>query len=99
MAVQFGLVAFDIWNGFLDLCTGGVTMQNISPGATEKGKWVATSYADFLYSIPGWPTSARSVLMTGRLVRKILDSVVAELRKIEKDFDAARLKKKEGEKP
>jgi len=45
VAVQFGLVSFDIWNEFLDR-TGVVTMEAIAAGSKEKGKWVATSYAD-----------------------------------------------------
>src|SRR5262245_13484968 len=48
VAIQFGLVAFDIWNEFLDR-TGGVAMEPIPSQGTGKGAWVATAYADFSF--------------------------------------------------
>ena len=98
LAVQFGLVSFDIWNEFLDR-TGGVTMEAIAAGSKEKGKWVATSYADFSFHT-GVAYVSKVRFDDGEIWSADLNSVVLELRKIEKDFDAGRLKKKEGgEKP
>ena len=98
VAVQFGLVSFDIWNEFLDR-TGGVTMETIEPGSKEKGKWVATSYADFSFHT-GVAYVSKVRFDDGEIWSADLPSVVLELRKIEKDFDASRLKKKDdGEKP
>jgi hypothetical protein len=98
VAVQFGLVSFDIWNEFLDR-TGGVTMEDIAPGSKEKGKWVATSYADFSFHT-GVAYVSKVRFEDGEIWSADLNSVLLDLRKIEKDFDAARLKKKDGgEKP
>jgi hypothetical protein len=98
VAIQFGLVSFDIWNEFLDR-TGGVTMETIAPGSKEKGKWVATSYADFSFHT-GVAYVSKVRFDDGEIWSADLTSVVLELRKIEKDFDASRLKKKDdGEKP
>ena len=41
-AVQFGLLAFNIFNEFQDRL-GGFTIEDISVGRTESGAWVATS--------------------------------------------------------
>jgi len=98
VAVQFGLVSFDIWNEFLDR-TGGITMERIAPGSKETGKWVATSYADFSFHT-GVAYISRVRFDDGEIWSADLSAVLLELRQIEKDFDASRLKKKgETEKP
>src|SRR5688572_9736431 len=47
-AIRFGLVAFDVFNDFLDR-TGGVAMDDVDPGRVNQGSWVATAYADFAF--------------------------------------------------
>ena len=74
-------------------------METIAPGSKEKGKWVATSSADFSFHT-GVAYVSKVRFDDGEIWSADLNSVVLELRKIEKDFDASRLKKKEGgEKP
>jgi hypothetical protein len=74
-------------------------METIAPGSKEKGKWVATSYADFSFHT-GVAYVSKVRFDDEEIWSADLNSVVLELRKIEKDFDASRLKKKEGgEKP
>jgi hypothetical protein len=93
VAVQFGLVAFDIWNQFLDR-TGGVSMESLSPQEKRKGTWVSSAYADFSFHT-GVAYVSKVRFESGEIWSADLDAVVQELRKIQSDFDAAKLKKTE----
>jgi hypothetical protein len=97
VAVQIGLVPFDIWNEFLDK-TGGVSMQTIAPQAKEKGEWLANAYADFSFHT-GVAYVSKVRFEDGDIWTADLSAIANEMRKIEKDFDASRLKKKDEGKP
>ena len=98
VAIQFGLVSFDIWNEFLDR-TGGVTIDTLRAAAKDKGEWVATAYGDFSFHT-GVAYVSKVRFEDGEIWSADLNSVLHELRKIEKDFDAGRLQKKDdGQKP
>ena len=92
VAVEFGLVAFDVWNEFLDH-TGGVTIETVAPQATQKGTWVASRYADFSFHT-GVAYVSKVRFDTGDVWKADLNVIVAELKKIQADFDAANLKKR-----
>jgi hypothetical protein len=71
----------------------------LGPVPKKREKWVATSYADFSFHT-GVAYVSKVRFDDGEIWSADLTSVVLELRKIEKDFDASRLKKKvDGEKP
>lgn len=97
VAIEFGLVAFDIWNEFLDR-TGGITMTPSAVGQKNKGEWVASRYADFSFHTGvGYVNRVRFV--DGEIWTADTNAIVLEMRKIQKDFDASKLKKKPDEKP
>lgn len=97
VAVEFGLVAFDIWNEFLDR-TGGITMTPLSAGSSDKGEWVASRYADFSFHT-GVAYISKVRFDNGEIWSADTSSVLLELRKIQKDFDASKLKKKQDDRP
>lgn len=97
VAIEFGLVSFDVWNEFLDR-TGGITMQLLEAGKKDKGEWVASRYSDFSFHT-GVAYVSKVRFDNGEIWSADTNAVLAEMRKIQKDFDAAELKKKPGEKP
>jgi len=92
VAVQIGLVSFDIWNEFLDR-TGGVSMDELAPHASSKGTWVARAYADFSFQT-GVAYVAKVRFVDGWIWEADLQSIAEELKKIEKDFYVAKLRAK-----
>ncbi|HEV8367696.1 MAG TPA: hypothetical protein VGQ39_07085 [Pyrinomonadaceae bacterium] len=97
VAVEFGLVAFDIWNEFLDR-TGGITMKNLSVGEKDKGEWVASRYADFSFHTGvGYVSKVR--FADGEIWSGDTAAILLEMRRVQKDFDASKLKKKSDDKP
>lgn len=90
VAIQFGLVSFDVWNEFLDR-TGGMDLTNLVPGGESKGTWVANAYADFSF-LTGFAYVRRVRFSDGTIWNADLDAITEELRKIESDFDVQELK-------
>jgi hypothetical protein len=97
VAIEFGLVAFDIWNEFLDR-TGGITMSGLAAGVKDKGKWVASRYADFSFHT-GVAYVSKVRFDDGEIWTADNAGILLEMRKIQKDFDASKLKKKPNEEP
>ncbi len=93
IAVQIGLVSFDIWNEFLDR-TGGVSMEKLEPNEAESGAWIATAYADFTF-YTGVAYVGKVRFSDGIIWEADLDAIASEMKKIEKDFDVSSLKGKE----
>jgi len=91
VAVQIGLVSFDVWNEFLDR-SGGVSIEEVEPGASMKGTWVARAYAVSFLTGVAYVSKVR--FADGTIWAADLDAVAEELRKIEKDFDVMKLKGK-----
>jgi trehalose-6-phosphatase len=92
VAVQIGLVSFDVWNEFMDR-TGGVAIVEIAPGGSEKGTWVARAYADFAF-LTGFAYVGKVRFSDGTIWAADLDAIAEEMRKIERDFDVQTLKGK-----
>lgn len=92
VAIQFGLVSFNIWNDFLDR-TGGVTVSDLAPQKKARGVWVAPRIGDFSFHT-GVAYVAKVRFDSGEIWTADLEGVVAELKKIEADFDSANLTKK-----
>jgi hypothetical protein len=94
VALQIGLVSFNVWNEFIDR-TLGVTIENLAPGKEGRGTWVANAYGEFAF-LTGVAYVNRVRFADGEIWTANLDDIVEELRKIEKNFDVANLKKPEG---
>lgn len=94
VASQLGLVSFDVWNEFLDR-TGGVSIDDIAPGGSKPGVWVARAYADFSF-LTGFAYVSKVRFSDGRIWEADLDAIANEMRKIERGFDVEKLKGKEG---
>jgi hypothetical protein len=97
IAIEFGLVAFDIWNEFLDR-TGGITMTPVTAGQSTKGEWVASRYADFSFHT-GVAYVNKVRFDDGEIWSADTNAILLEMRKIQKDFDVSKLKKRTDEKP
>lgn len=94
VAIRFGLVSFDVFNRFLGK-TGGISMDDLVPAKTQKGEWVSSPYADFSF-LTGLAYVDLVRLEDGTIWQADEATVLDEIRKIEKDFDAKLLKEKEG---
>lgn len=95
VAVQVGLVSFDIWNEFLDRM-GGVSIRDLQPDEKEKGAWIASAYADFTF-LTGVSYVSKVRFDNGEIWSADLDTIAEELRKIEEGFDVSVLKEKKKE--
>jgi hypothetical protein len=93
-AIRFGLVSFNVFNQYLAK-TGGLSMDDLLPGKKEKGGWVQSPYADFSF-LTGLAYVDLVRLEDGTIWKADEETVLSEIRKIEKDFDAKLLKEKEG---
>lgn len=93
VALQIGLISFDVWNEFLDR-TQGLDRQGLAVGKTGGGTWIANRYADFSF-LTGVAYVNRVRFADGEIWTADEREVLAELRKIQKDFDAANLSKPE----
>jgi hypothetical protein len=94
VAIRFGLVSFDVFNRFLGK-TGGISMDDLVPGKNQKGQWVSSPYADFSFLI-GLAYVDLVRLEDGTIWQADDATILEEIRKIEKDFDAKLLKEKDG---
>ena len=91
VALQLGLVSFDVWNEFLDR-TNGLETESIPPGKTARGSWVASRYADFSFAT-GVAFVRRVRFADGEIWTADEREILDELTKIQKNFDAANLRK------
>jgi hypothetical protein len=92
VAVQIGLVSFDVWNEFLDR-TAGVDISNLQPSALGKGTWIARAFADFSFHT-GVAYVGKVRFADGTLWAADLVAIGEELKNIAKDFDIAKLTEK-----
>ena len=95
VAIRFGLFSFDVFNRFL-ATTGGISMDDLVPGKTSSGnRWAHNPYAAFSF-LTGVAYVDLVRLEDGTIWQADEATVLAEIRKIEKDFDSKLLKEKEG---
>lgn len=92
VAVQFGLVVFDIWNEFLDR-TAGLSTEPVAPRARENGTWLTPNTSAFAFHT-GVVYVDRIRYDTGEIWLADADIVLGAMRAIQKDFDPANLAKK-----
>ena len=89
-AVRFGLVAFDVFNGFLGKMEG-IVMADVNVNRSSRGSWGQAPPAafSFLTSV-AYVDTVR--FEDGTIWQADVETIVEELRKIDKTFDAKRLK-------
>lgn len=92
VAVQFGLVSFNVWNNFLDRMNG-VNIENLPPGKEDMGTWIARAYADFSF-LTGFSYVSKVRLEDGTIWNCNLEEIKAELQKVEEEFDIKNLQGK-----
>jgi hypothetical protein len=92
VAVAFGLVSFDVWNEYLDRLSG-ISTDPLKPQGKSTGEWESSSYADFSFHT-GIAYVSRVRFEDGEIWEADTKAILNEMRKIEKDFDASRLKPK-----
>lgn len=92
VAVQIGLVSFDVWNEFLGR-TGGISLSVIDPGKSEKGAWLTNAFSDFSF-LTGFAYVSKVRFDDGTIWVADLNEIAEEMRKIERDFDIQILKAK-----
>lgn len=96
-AVQFGLVSFDVFNDFIGR-TGGISLEAMPPGGKAlKGGWVTRAYGDFAF-LTGVAYVQRVRFADGEIWSADEIAIVAELKKIQADFDPSKLKKADSDK-
>lgn len=95
VAIRIGLTAFDTFNDFMDRF-GGVSIEDIAPGAEEKGEWTQSPYAAFLFQKYGTGVAyvANVRFEDGTIWNANLDEVLEQLRKFQKDLQAKDLQEK-----
>lgn len=89
-AVKFGLLSFNVFNDFLDR-TAGIDMDKMSAGDTANGTWISTAYAAFSF-FSGVAYVEQVRFLDGDIWEADLDAIAAQVRDIEADFKADRLK-------
>lgn len=89
-AVRIGIVSFDVFNGFMGRIDG-VSMMDVAVGRSGRGNWTQTPSAafSFLTSVAYVDTVRYE---DGTIWQADAETVLEELRKIDKTFDAKLLK-------
>lgn len=91
VAVRFGLVSFDLFNRFIGK-TGGIATDDLPPETLPiKGDWVASHYAAFSF-LTGLAYVDAVRLEDDTVWQADETAILAEIRKIERDFDAKLLR-------
>jgi hypothetical protein len=92
VAVSFSFVCFDVFNRYLTT-SGGISMDDLVPEKKERGSWRFNSYGSFSF-LSGVVYVNLIRFDDGTIWQADEPTVLAEIRKIEKDFDAKLLKEK-----
>lgn len=89
-AVRFGLVSFDIFNGFLGKLDG-IAMNDVNVNRSQRSSWLQSppNGFSFLTSV-AYVDTVR--FEDGSIWQADAETVLEELRKIDKTFDAKQLK-------
>ena len=92
VAIQFGLVSFDLWNEFLAK-TAGLSTEVVAPKARERGGWSTVTETAFAFNTAVVYVE-RVRFDSGEIWSADLDPVLSAMRTIQKNFDSANLSKK-----
>ena len=89
-AVRFGLVSFDIFNGFLGK-HDGIAINDVNVNRSQKGSWLQAPPNGFTFlTSVAYVDTVR--FEDGSIWQADAETILEELRKIDKAFDAKRLK-------
>lgn len=92
VALQFGLLSFDIFNEFQDRL-GGYTIQDVEPGRLADGVWVASALAESaFYTGVAYVSKVRFV--DGEVWSADLESITKQVQEIEAAFSVESLRSK-----
>ena len=89
VALQFGLLAFDIFNEFQDRL-GGYAIQDVDPGATADGTWVASARAESAF-YTGVAYLSKVRFEDGEVWSADLDGITKQVQEIEAGFSVESL--------
>ncbi len=86
VAIRFGLLSFNIFNDFQDRL-GGITIEDVNPGQSESGAWVANALAEAsFYTGVAYVSKVR--FRDGQIWLADEDDILAQIREIESTFSA-----------
>ena len=85
VVVQFGLLAFNIFNEFQDRL-GGFTIEDIDVGETEDGAWVANALAESAF-YTGVAYVSKVRFKDGEIWTADNEEVLTQLQEIEEDLN------------
>ena len=89
VALQFGLLAFDIFNEFQDRL-GGYTLQDVEPGAETHGTWLANARAESAF-YTGVAYLSKVRFEDGEVWSADLDNIANQVQDIEVGFSVESL--------
>ena len=92
VAVQFGLVSFDVWNEFLER-HAALASEAVDANERKRSSWFTATSSGVAF-LTGIVYVERVRLANGEIWSANLDTVVAAMRAIQKDFTAEQLTKK-----
>jgi hypothetical protein len=89
VAIQFGLVSFDVWNEFLAR-HAALASDALDPAERKRGSWFTETSSGIAF-LTGVVYVERVRLADGTIWTANLDAVVAAMRAIQKDFTVEQL--------
>ncbi len=89
VAIQFGLMSFDVWNEFLAR-TAGLTTEEVGPKARKRWAWL-TPTDEAIAFLTAVVYVDRVRFESGEIWMADKEQVLAAMRAIQKDFDPANL--------
>jgi hypothetical protein len=89
VAIQFGLVSFDVWNQFLAY-TAGLSTEEVNPKARKRNEWLTPSDAATGF-LTGVVYVDRVRFESGEIWIADKEQILTAMRAIQKDFDPANL--------
>jgi len=92
VAIQFGLMSFDLWNEFLAR-TAGLSTEEISPKGKDKGAWVTPTDSSFAFHTAVVYVE-RVRFESGEIWNEDPELVLTAMRAVQKDFDPTNLTRK-----
>jgi len=92
VAIQFGLMTFDLWNEFLAR-TAGLSTEEISSKGKDKGAWVTPTDSSFAFHT-AVVYIERVRFESGEIWNEDRELILTAMRAIEKNFDPSNLAKK-----
>jgi hypothetical protein len=92
VAIQFGLVGFDVWNEFLDK-NAALASGSLDARGRERSSWFTPTAAGVAF-FTGVVYVERVRFANGEIWTADQDAVLTAMRAVQKDFDAQHLQRK-----